>query len=279
MKRPLGSVVIAAYDEEAVIGRCLKNLLSCFAPDELQVVVVANGCSDRTAEVARTFPVRVLELPEASKSAALRAGDRVASSFPRIYLDADVLLSGEAARCVLEHLDQPGALAARPPFRYATDGCSSVVRRYYRTREQLPSMTTSLWGAGVYALSEEGRARFGSFPEVIGDDLFVAQQFAHDEAVVIECAPVIVLTPRTLTDLVHVLRRQNKGKRKLAHEAYAQPTTRVLGDLAALIRRSPGWAGNAFVFAVLACLSRSRPLSGAARWERDASSRVASRAA
>src|SRR4051794_31851306 len=72
---PTFSVVIPAHDEESVIGRCLAAWSGELEPGEAEVVVVANGCSDGTAEAARDFGVRVLELPAASKSAALNAGD------------------------------------------------------------------------------------------------------------------------------------------------------------------------------------------------------------
>lgn len=271
----LGSVVIAAYDEQSVIGRCLAHLLSGFDDGDIDVVVVPNGCSDGTADVARTFPVCVVERAEPSKPAALRAGDAAATAFPRIYLDADVLLSSDAARAVLQHLERPGALAARPPLHYETGGSTAVVRRYYRARQQLPSLTTHLWGAGAYALSREGRARFDEFPDVIGDDLFVDQLFAPDEVTIVDCAPVVVMTARTPAAMLQVLRRQNKGKLALADMAHAQPTSRVYEDLVALAARGPGSAADAAVFAVAAGLSRSRPLRRTVRWERDLSSRQA----
>ena len=67
-----------------------------FAPGELDVVVVCNGCTDQTAELARScgYQVRVVELASASKPAALRIGDAAALAFPRLYLDADVILPG-----------------------------------------------------------------------------------------------------------------------------------------------------------------------------------------
>ena len=36
-------------------------------------------------------------------------------------------------------------------------------------------------GAGVYAMSEQGRQRFGEWPEVVGDDQYVYRLFTPDE--------------------------------------------------------------------------------------------------
>ena len=81
---PIGSVVIPAHNEAAVIRRCLDALLTGVAPSELDVVVACNGCTDDTANIVRSsWPaVRVIEVAQAAKPAALRAADEVLSVFP-----------------------------------------------------------------------------------------------------------------------------------------------------------------------------------------------------
>ena len=214
---PLGSVVIPAHDEAAVIGRCLDALFTGFQEGELDVVVVCNGCSDETAALARSsrHPVRVAKLRSASKPAALRWGDAAAREFPRLYLDADVVLPGSAARVVLERL-RSGALAARPPIRYEASGASAPVRSYYRARSRVPAVLGSLWGAGVYGLSATGRSRFGPFPDVVADDLWVDRLFDEGEVEIVDSAPVVVSVPRRSRDLLRVLRRTYRGKRETA---------------------------------------------------------------
>src|SRR5918995_216683 len=172
-RRPIGSVLIPAHNEAAVIGRCLHHLFEGADSSDLEVAVVCNGCHDDTAAVARAtgHPVEVIELDGASKPAALRAGDRLLRTFPRLYLDADVVLRGSTARQVLEHLARDGAVAARPPFRYDTTHSSRIVRRYYRARSQVPAVMGSIWGAGVYGLTAAGRARFEDHPDLVAEDL------------------------------------------------------------------------------------------------------------
>ena len=180
-------MVIPAHDESAGIRRCLDALFAGIAPGELDVVVICNGCTDDTAALTRSsgHPVRLIELAAASKPAALRAGDDAALAFPRIYLDADVVLHGSAARAVLERL-RAGALAARPPIHYDSGGSSAPVRSYYRARSRVPALQGSLWGAGAYGLSEAGRRRFGAFPDVVAEDLWVDRHFASGEIVIVE---------------------------------------------------------------------------------------------
>ena len=50
------SVIIPANNEEALLGACLESLLASDSPACcVEIVVVANGCKDKTAEIARQF--------------------------------------------------------------------------------------------------------------------------------------------------------------------------------------------------------------------------------
>jgi len=284
---PLGSVVIPAHDEARVIQRTLDGLFAGFEPNELDVVVVCNGCTDDTASLARAYDhsLRVLELPAASKPAALRTGDSAARTFPRLYLDADVLMPGEAARVVLERL-RDGALAARPPIRYEIDRASSLVRSYYRARSRVPAVLGSLWGAGVYGLSESGRRRFGAFPDVVADDLWVDRLFAEEEVEIVDSAPVVVTVPRRSRDLLRVLGRTYRGKREPASSPDLRsraPETvgSTLRDLAGAGLTGPSAALDAATYAAFSAGARlalalpQMPTSSlvGGRWERDESSR------
>ena len=285
----LGSVVIPAHDEAAVITRCLDALSEGFAPGELDVVVVCNGCADRTATLARSSrqAVRVVELAAASKPAALRAGDAAARAFPRLYLDADVVLPGASARRVLERL-RDGALGARPPIRYDSTSSSAPVRSYYRARSRVPAVLGSLWGAGVYGLSAAGRQRFGVFPDVVADDLWVDRHFDRGEVEIVDCPPVVVAVPRRARDLRRVLRRTYRGKHEVAGASdpgVRVPDTarRALRDLCRLAATDPAAAVDAATYAAFAASARVAIATGrtggrgfvAGEWERDDSSRVA----
>src|ERR1700739_295220 len=85
------SIVIPARNESAVIARTLRAITTDALPDELDVIVVCNGCTDDTATIARGFgtAARVIETAVGNKTHALNLGDQSARSFPRIYVDAD----------------------------------------------------------------------------------------------------------------------------------------------------------------------------------------------
>jgi cellulose synthase/poly-beta-1,6-N-acetylglucosamine synthase-like glycosyltransferase len=56
------AIVIPAHNEAAVIMRCVRSLGACMLPDSVytQIVVVADNCTDTTADLARGANARVL---------------------------------------------------------------------------------------------------------------------------------------------------------------------------------------------------------------------------
>ena len=161
-------MVLPAHDEETVL-RAALSFVSGLEPGEAEVVVVANGCRDRTVDIARSVPgVLVVELPEGNKAAALNAGDAATSAFPRIYLDADVRLDVDAVRRLAEVPSVPAPVVAAPRVDFRTEGRPWPVRAFYDTYRRLPYTTEGLVGLGVYALSEQGRRRCGAWSASAG---------------------------------------------------------------------------------------------------------------
>jgi exopolysaccharide biosynthesis WecB/TagA/CpsF family protein len=272
--------VIPAHNEAAVVGRCLDALFTGVAPGEIEVVIVCNGCTDATAEVARRsgHPVTVLELEAPSKIAALRAGERAVRAFPRLYLDADVVVTGATTKALLTRLAQPSVVAARPPICYDASASSWLVQRYYAARTQLPNVMGSMWGAGLYGLSAAGRSRFQDFPPVVAEDLFVDRLFARHEVEILPIAPVTVTCPRTARGLLRVLKRTYRGAAGMAAvPGQPRPGTRAtMRELARLALRGLPSLRDAVVYASLVTVGRAAARfapSHRGTWERDETSR------
>lgn len=85
--------VIAAYNEEENIGDVLKGMPTLVGDLEVSTLVVVDGSSDHTAQVARDCGVYVCEMPvNLGQGAALRLGYQLALSHGARYvvtLDAD----------------------------------------------------------------------------------------------------------------------------------------------------------------------------------------------
>jgi len=209
------SIVIPAHNEEQVIGRCLAALVGTTLIDDAQVIVVANGCIDGTADRARLFPgVQVLEMPAANKAAALNLGDEHAVGFPRFYVDADVELAIGAICGVASVLERDEVLVAAPSMAVDLSECPWSVRAFYEFWARLPYATSGHIG-GAYGMSEAGRSRFDLFPDAIADDLFVRSLFAPAEVAIVRDHCFIVYPPKTLRSLVKVRSRVLAGNMQI----------------------------------------------------------------
>ena len=213
------SVIIPAYNESVVIKRALSAITTGARAGELDVIVVCNGCTDDTAQRARqiSYPVRVIETMTSGKTHALNLGDAAAgSSFPRVYVDADVVVSVESLRALANRLARGDILAAAPLAHVVVEGCGLFARWYYEVAGALPSARDGFGGSGVYALSREGRRRFGRFPNIIADDMFVQSNFKSCEYETIESVATTVFGPARLRDILRVRIRIKRGHRQIA---------------------------------------------------------------
>ena len=217
------SVVIPAFNESAVIGRCIECLFEQQEIERIEVVVVPNGCDDDTAEIARGFGdrVTVIELDQGSKIMALNAGDAACTVFPRVYLDADIELSSDClARChdALKH----GCMAVSPTAHFVTKNSGFIIRSFFQAWMRTPYHSDGhMVGTGFYAMSEEGRARFDRFPPIIDDDGFAYQLFTRAERRTLTDCTFDVFAPRTLKGLIAIQTRSRLGSLELAAKGYA----------------------------------------------------------
>lgn len=212
------SIIIPSHNEESVIKDTLLCLLEGLEGIDVQILVVCNGCSDRTAEIAREVNdprLHVLKISIGSKPAALNMGDFNTDVFPRIYMDADVKFSGRAVKKLVSYMYRSSVPAATPRAIMNLNGSPWVVRAYYKVWFSLPYVKSGMVGCGVYALSQVGRERFGQFPEIISDDGYVRTHFSNEERPVVQDCEVIVEAPRSLMGLIRIKTRSRLGGRQL----------------------------------------------------------------
>lgn len=84
------AAIVPAYNEEKTIGEVLEVLLQCTIITEIHVV--SDGSKDHTAEVARKYPVHVLELEaNVGKGGAMKAGAQQTDCEVLLFIDADLV--------------------------------------------------------------------------------------------------------------------------------------------------------------------------------------------
>ncbi|OBY26192.1 glycosyltransferase family 2 protein [Leisingera sp. JC1] len=274
---PRISVLIPAHNEADYIESCLQAV---FASDPLpagmtaEVLVLANGCSDTTAALARRaaaptdWELKVLVLPEGGKLGALNAGDAAARGEILVYLDADVQVSPDLIPQIAAVLDSgaPGYASGRPLVSPAR---SPVTRAYARFWMRLPFFSSGVPGFGIFAMNRAGRQRWGGWPDIIADDIFARLNFAPQERMRVAATyswPMV----EGFRNLVKVRRRQNAGVAEVA-ETYPHlmlnDDTQQVGPvrILRLLLRDP--AG--FLFYAAVALAVKTPLfASRSRWTR-----------
>ena len=280
------SVIIPAHNEASVIGRLLSGMLAGAAPNEFEVWVVANGCTDDTAEIAATFDgVKVLITPQAGKHAAMRLADEHAEGFPRLYVDADVELGSRDVRALAAALDEPGVVAVGPSRAMPAERLPWTVRWFYDVWEELPVVRAGLFGRGVVALSREGCERLRALPPLLGDDLAASLLFEPEQRRVVPEATVVVHPPRKLGALLKIRTRALISTLQAGDDpalASASGSARTsLSDLRAIVSAAPLRNGPKvlwFLAVTVATKVRARRAVRAKdfrTWQRDDTSRAA----
>lgn len=271
-------MVIPAHNEEAVIGRCLGSLSADSEPGEIEVVVVCNGCTDGTADAARSaWPsAKVVEIPKASKIDALNTGDATTEAFPRFYVDADIEVGATSLRTVAATMETTGVDCAAPRPVFVLDGRPWSIRAFYEVWESLPYLNDQVVGSGVYGLSRAGRARFDAFPDLTADDQFVLQLFSSEERLNVADASFRVHPPTRLRGLYQMRRRVYRSMPELANAGLdLQPVEgRRVRSLLGLLGR-PRMAPAVALYATVNALAMARSRLGGSNhgWERDTSAR------
>jgi len=89
------AAIVPAYNEGKTIGNVLKTLKLAKEIDE--IIVVSDGSTDQTAQISKSFGVRVLEGPEREgKGEAMQKGVKNTDADIIVFFDADLIgLSSE----------------------------------------------------------------------------------------------------------------------------------------------------------------------------------------
>lgn len=106
---PLVTVVVPAYNEEKAIGKTVEALLS-LSYDNKEIIVVDDGSTDRTLEVARSYAegglVKVVTKLNGGKWDALNTGIKAAKGEFIVCIDADTLLDRNAVQHLVKHFKE-----------------------------------------------------------------------------------------------------------------------------------------------------------------------------
>ena len=160
---PAVSVIVAAYNEEAVIERRLENLLALDYPaDRLEIVVTSDASSDRTNELveavaAREPRVRLIDCRRGGKVAAQDRAVRETTGGVVAFSDANATWARDALRRLVANLADPNVAYVCGRLRLEDATGSNREGVYWRyelwLREQESRLGSVTGGNGsIYAL-------------------------------------------------------------------------------------------------------------------------------
>jgi len=107
------SVIIPAFDEERYFSLTLAHLrrasdhLGACRDEEVEVIVVDNASTDRTAETALASGATVVPVPEHNIGRVRNAGASASAGDLLVFLDADTVVTEGLLSRVVEVMEDP----------------------------------------------------------------------------------------------------------------------------------------------------------------------------
>jgi glycosyltransferase involved in cell wall biosynthesis len=160
---PSVTVIVPAYNEEAVIARRLDNLLSLdYPPDKLAVVVASDGSTDRTDEIVQEYAardprVRLRRFPRSGKLPMLNQTVAGLETDVVAFTDANTVWAPDALRKLMRNFaDDDVAYACGKLTLQSADGINreGVYWRYELWLRENESNLGSITGGNgaIYAI-------------------------------------------------------------------------------------------------------------------------------
>ncbi len=223
-------VILPVRNEGAVIERCLRGLAAQECEATIRVAVCVNGTTDDTLAKARAlgaelnrvgeFEAAVLEVAQASKTAALNAGDQwIGDADVWMYLDADVELSRNAVASLVAALAPNTPLLAQPSRTVAAD-TRGIGRVAAHALLALPWVAEDVACGGIFAVNRAGRTRWKEYPRIAADDAYVFGHFAPSERRIVHACTATHPMPNSLRGLLRQQRRWGEARAALQVSEY-----------------------------------------------------------
>lgn len=165
---PAVTVVVPVRDGAAHLPACLASLARAAQdPVAAEVIVVDNGSTDGSGEIARAHGARVIPAPGLRVGAVRNAGAREARGRIVAFVDADNEVAGSWLAGCAEALADPSVGAAGLPYQAPPDA-TWVQRVYDQLRWRPASRADTEWlSAGNIALRREVFDQLGGFDETL----------------------------------------------------------------------------------------------------------------
>jgi cellulose synthase/poly-beta-1,6-N-acetylglucosamine synthase-like glycosyltransferase len=225
--------IIAAYNEEDFIEKKINNALSLDYPRHLsRIIIVADGSTDRTAEIVRRFNDVELFFEPARKgkvAAMNRAVENTLDVDILIFSDANTLLNKEAFKHIIGHYRDPLVGGVSGEKKVISDGQvpgqgEGLYWKYESVLKKLDSDYYSVVGAAGELFSVR-RELFEKVPEnIVLDDFYISLNICKRGL-------VVRYEPRAYAMETPSFSLKDEKKRKVRISAGAFQSMVILKDL------------------------------------------------
>jgi glycosyltransferase involved in cell wall biosynthesis len=168
--QPAISVIIPVHNGAAFLGLCLKGLLAASSPS-YECLVVNDGSTDATREIANKFPVRIIDVPDGPRGPAhaRNRGAEAARGAILFFLDADIVLAAGGLQRVADLFTRRPEVAAIFGSYDAHPAAPGLVSRYrnllHHFVHQNGNEHASTFWAGCGAIRKLAFENVGGFDE------------------------------------------------------------------------------------------------------------------
>lgn len=166
---PFVSVIIPTYNEEVYLPQCLSSLQRVnYPPNRLEIIVVDNGSTDKTPDIARMFRTNLVLYSEGTTISAVRNyGANHAQGSILAFLDADCIVTenwlSNAVTLLTEETGGIGVVGSRPVS--PDEGATWVQKARAAVLLKNKNMITCWLSSSNFILKKELFDRVGGFDE------------------------------------------------------------------------------------------------------------------
>lgn len=216
---PMTSLIVAAYNEEAIIEEKLKNCLSLNYPKErLEIIIFSDASTDRTAAIVKQFEQDNITLLDLTERRGKTAGQNLAVTQATgeiiIFSDANALYREDAIRKIVRNFSDPsvgcvcGELVYYSEDKSLIGDAENVYWDYEKFIKRQENRAASILGANgsIYAVRKE---LYSPLPDdIISDFIEPFKIVAQDYRVVYE--PEAISFEQSTTNFIEEYHRKKR---------------------------------------------------------------------
>ena len=155
------SVVIPAYNEEAVISNTISDILNQRFDEPVELLVINNNSTDKTAQIAEELGAKVVLETEKGTRFAYDRAFREATGDIVVMINADVRVDSDWLQTIVSKYDDPGVVGVGTHIRFI--GAPAYVNWFWWLNHMIAKVLSKLgfndgiitfWGASMSSTKE-----------------------------------------------------------------------------------------------------------------------------